>query len=75
MSVLLNDGQQLQASVRHCRGSASRPLTDADITDKTRGQLRTAFPDAAAERILDQSWRIEECPQVDAFCKELAAGG
>ena len=75
MSVLLTDGKRLQAIVQHCRGSASRPLTDEDITDKTRGQLRTAFPDAAAERILAQSWRIEECPRVDAFCKELAAGG
>ena len=72
--VLLKGGKQLQASVQHCRGSASRPLTDADITEKTRGQLRIAYPDAAAERILAQSWRIEECPRVDAFCKELAAG-
>ena len=47
--------------------------TDQGITDKTHGQLRTAYPDAAAERIFAQSWAIEECPRVDAFCKELAA--
>ncbi|MSP97374.1 MAG: MmgE/PrpD family protein [Betaproteobacteria bacterium] len=70
--VLLKDGKQLQASVQHCRGSAARPLTDDDVTAKARGQLRTAYPDATAERILAQSWRIEECPRVDAFCKELA---
>jgi len=70
--VLLRDGKQLQGSVQHCRGSAGRPLTDADITEKTRGQLRTAYPDAAAEQILAQAWRIEECPRVDALCKELA---
>jgi 2-methylcitrate dehydratase PrpD len=73
--VLLKDGKQLQAGVQHCRGSAGRPLTDEDISEKTRGQLRPAYPDAAAERILAQSWRIEECPRVNAFCKELAAGG
>jgi len=72
--VLLKDGKQLQASVQHCRGSAARPLTDDDLTEKARGQLRTAYPDATAERILAQSWRIEECPRVDAFCKDLAAG-
>ena len=71
--VLLKDGKQLQGSVQHCRGSAGRPLTDDDVTEKARGQLRTAYPDATAERILAQSWRIEECPRVDAFCKELAA--
>jgi len=48
--------------------------TDEDITDKTRGQLRTAYPDAAAKRIFAQNWAIEECPRVDAFCKDLAAG-
>ena len=72
--VLLRDGKQLQGSVQHCRGSAGRPLTDADITEKTRGQLRTAYPDAAAERILAQAWRIEECPRVDQFCLALATG-
>ncbi len=72
--VLLTDGTQRLGSVRHCRGSAGRPLADADITEKTRGQLRTAYPDAAAERILAHAWRIEECPQVDQFCKELATG-
>ena len=73
--VLLRDGRQLQGSVEHCRGSTARPLTDDDITHKARGQLRTTYPDAAAERILAQSWRIEECPRVGAFSKELAAGG
>ena len=72
--VLLKDGKQLQGSVQHCRGSSGRPLTDDDLTAKARGQLRTAYPDAKAERILAQSWRIEECPRVDAFCKDLAAG-
>ena len=72
--VLLKNGKQLQGSVQHCRGSAGRPLDDADITEKTRGQLRTAYPDAPAERILAQAWRIEECLRVDQFCKELTAG-
>ncbi len=69
--VLLKDGKQLQGGVQHCRGSSGRPLTDDDLTAKARGQLRTAYPDAKAERILAQSWRIEECPRVDAFCKQL----
>ena len=70
--IILEDGRKLEASVAHCRGSVGRPMTDADITEKTRGQLLTAYPDAAAERILAQAWRIEECPQVGHFCRELA---
>jgi len=72
--VMLKDGEQRQGSVQHCRGSTGRPLADADITEKTRGQLRTAYQDAAAERILAQAWRIEECPRVDQFCLALATG-
>jgi 2-methylcitrate dehydratase PrpD len=69
--VVLKDGNRLQASVKHCRGSTSRPLTDEDITAKTRGLLRTVYADEKANHILDQSWRIEACPRVDEFCKEL----
>ena len=72
--VLLRDGKQFQGSVQHCRGSTGRPLADEDITEKARGQLLTAYPDAAAERILGQAWRIEEFPRVDSFCREFASG-
>ncbi|MBI3042650.1 MAG: MmgE/PrpD family protein [Betaproteobacteria bacterium] len=73
--VLLEDGRSLQAGVLHCRGSSGRPMTDEDITEKTRGQLRTVFPDDAAERVLAQSWRIGECPLVSQYCKALAGAG
>jgi len=70
--IILEDGRKLEASVAHCRGSVGRPLTDADITDKTRGQLQTVFPAVAAESILAECWRIEEYPRVDALCGHLA---
>ncbi len=70
--IILKDGGKVEASVTHCRGSVGRPMTDADITEKTRGQLQIAFPAEAAETILDECWRIEECPRVDALCGQLA---
>ncbi len=72
--VVLKDGRSLQAGVQHCRGSVGRPLADADITDKTRGQLQTAFPADVAEKILAECWRIGDYPRVDALCGLLAAG-
>ncbi len=72
--VALKDGRSLQALVEHCRGSTSRPLTDADIRDKARGQLGTVFHGDAADRILSESWRIGEYPRVDALCGLLQAG-
>ena len=70
--ITLKDGRKLEASVAHCRGSVGRPLTDADITEKTRGQLQIAFTAGTAESILADCWRIEECPRVDTLCKQLA---
>jgi len=70
--VVLRDGRVLEADILRCRGSAGRPLTDEDLSDKTRGQLLTVFSSDASERILAECWRIEESPRVDALCKLLA---
>ena len=69
--VVLKGGETVAAQVLHCRGSVGRPMTDADITDKTRAQLRIVYPDAAVEQILAECWRIEKYPQVDLFSKRL----
>lgn len=71
--VSLKGGRTLQAAVKDCRGSAGRPLTDDDISVKTRDQLRIAFPEEAAESILAASWKISELPQVAPFCAQLGA--
>ena len=73
--VVLKDGKAMQAQVTDCRGSARRPMTDDDISAKTRGQLRIAFPEQAAERILAECWKIEAYPLVSAFCAQLGATG
>ncbi len=69
--VVLKDGKTMQAVVKDCRGSARRPMTDEDISAKTRGQLRIAFAEQATERILAESWKIESYPLVAPFCQLL----
>ena len=71
--VVLTDGTIMQSSIKHCRGSAGRPMTDDDLSVKTRGQLRIAYADDTAERILAESWRIAEYPLVGPFCAHLGA--
>ncbi len=70
--IVMKDGRKLETAVAHCRGSVGRPLTDEDISEKTRGQLQIAFPAEVAEKILAECWRIEACPRVDALCGQLA---
>ena len=72
--VVLDDGRTMEASVRQCRGSPDRPMSDDDITDKTLAQLQTVYAGSAAERILNQSWRIEEWQDAGEFCTLLAEG-
>lgn len=70
--VLLKGGVKLKASVPHCRGSAGRPMSDDDITEKTRAQLLTVFPAPAAEHIVAECWRIEQYPSAGALCRHLS---
>ena len=73
--VVLTDGTHLETSITNCRGSTGRPMTDDDITEKTRGQLRTAFDAKRVEQILEHSWDIVNLPLVAPYCKQLAAAG
>jgi len=71
VKVTLKGGQVLEASVKQCIGSAGRPIPDEDLSHKTRGQLRLAYPDDVAERILDAAWNIAERPRADSITEYL----
>lgn len=71
VKVTLKGGQVLEASVKQCIGSAGRPIPDEDLSHKTRGQLRLAYPDDVAERILDAAWKIAERPRADSITEYL----
>ena len=70
--VLLRDGTSLASSVERCIGAAGRPISDEDVTRKTRGQLQTVYADAATERIIDEAWRIANAPRMADFCRLLS---
>jgi 2-methylcitrate dehydratase PrpD len=72
LRVLLDDGTTLEAQVAHCRGSIEWPLTDDDITVKTRAQLQTVYAPAHSDRLLAQSWQMEDCASVAEYCTTLA---
>jgi 2-methylcitrate dehydratase PrpD len=69
--IVLKGGKALETSVKDCRGSAGRPLTDDDITAKTLDQLRVAFAAPAAEKIVAECWKIEQLPAVAPLAKML----
>ncbi len=70
--IVLKNGQTFDARVEHCRGSIGRPLTDDELTEKTRGQCRLVFAEEQIEHLIDEAWRIEQCGAVGTYVAKLA---
>jgi 2-methylcitrate dehydratase PrpD len=72
--VILKDGRVLEAQVTHCRGSIGRPMTDGELSEKALAQLQTVYPEADAQRIVSECWRVAAYRRVDELCAMLASG-
>jgi 2-methylcitrate dehydratase PrpD len=62
--VRLKNGRCLTSRVDHCRGSAARPMSDAELEDKTRLQARGLLTDAAVDELIALCWTIERVDDV-----------
>lgn len=71
LRVTLTGGRTLAARVERCIGSEGVPISDDDLTRKTRGQLQTAYDDATCERIIEQCWSMATAPGVDRLAALL----
>jgi len=71
--VVLGGGKTVEASVEHCRGSDGHPLTDEEMTVKTRDLLRMAWPAERTEAILAECWGIEKLAAAGTLCAKLGA--
>ena len=69
--VTLGDGHVLRRKVERCRGSASSPLTDADISAKFLAQAEGIFAPDHAGRLLDCCWNLPHAADIGTLC-ELA---
>jgi 2-methylcitrate dehydratase PrpD len=70
-TVYLTDGQALSASVKHARGSAARPMTDSELSDKFMVQALTVLEKRAAEHLLDKLWSVEASADVGGIVREF----
>lgn len=67
LRVTLRGGKTLSARIERCVGSAGVPVSDEDLTRKTRGQLETAYDADTCERIIEHCWQMAEAPRTDRF--------
>jgi len=71
--VAARDGSTQEATVLHARGSAEKPLSDAEIEAKTRENVRLGPPGADAEALIAAVWQLEAAPSVAALLQAAGA--
>jgi 2-methylcitrate dehydratase PrpD len=71
-TIVLKNGQSFDTHVAHCRGSIGRPLSDDDISEKTRAQCLLVFSEEKTAQLLDAAWRIEQTASVGSYAASLA---
>ena len=73
--VMLNSGETLTADVANCRGSEQRPMSDDDISEKTRAQLALAYPEPKVDKILAACWALQGYTRAGDLCTLLKTAG
>jgi len=72
LDVTLTDGRELRAHVRHARGSAARPLTDAELSEKVADLVDPFFPDFdLAAAVAELSSRESLCALAGLLCTSV----
>ena len=73
VKVIMKNGNVFAAHCEHARGTQTRPMSDADITEKTRLQMEIVFDKTKAQRAVDDGWRITQATDVAAYFESLCA--
>lgn len=71
--VTFNDGTTTQLHVEHAIGSLSRPLSNAQITQKFTRQAETILGRYSTSDLLDAAWALESIEDVSVLSR-LSAG-
>lgn len=66
-------GGSLGRRVEHCRGSAKRPMTDAELEGKLRDQCAAVMDTGTIDRIIRSCWSLDSLSDAGELAR-LAAG-
>lgn len=73
VKVIMKDGKVFEAHCEHALGTQARPMSDADVSQKTRLQMEIVYDKAKAQRAVDDCWRIIDTTEVAPFIDSLSA--
>lgn len=75
VTVTLKDGRTLRHHLAQCIGSLGRPMTDANLDEKFRGQASMVLPPDQVEALRLQCWDIAKAPDVGALVRRFFLPG
>ncbi|NNM72931.1 MmgE/PrpD family protein [Enterovirga aerilata] len=71
----LKDGRTVSWTVLHARGSAERPLSDADLESKARMAVAAGGTGCDAERIIEALWRLDDVADIGPLMRTTRPPG
>jgi 2-methylcitrate dehydratase PrpD len=72
--VTLDDGRTIDKRVFHAIGSLERPLSDAELNAKFRGQSASVVGEANCEALLALAWRLPELARAGDVAQAAVPG-
>ena len=64
VTITLADGSQHEAYVEHPRGSAERPLSDAELAEKYRANAKIGATTSHVEEQIAALWALDQAPSI-----------
>ncbi len=72
IKVTMENGEIFHANCETTLGTKERPMSDSDITEKTRLQLEIAFNQSTSQKIVEQCWEIPQLSQITTLLTQLS---
>ncbi len=74
LRITMRGGQQVETEVRYPRGHARNPMSDVELEQKFRANLRGTHWEWRQQELLDILWRTDQAAAVTPLLAALAAG-
>ncbi|MEN9498728.1 MAG: hypothetical protein RIS83_547 [Pseudomonadota bacterium] len=74
VTITLADGSQHEAYVEHPRGSAERPLSDAELAEKYRANAKIGATTSHVEEQIAALWALDQAPSITPLMALLRGG-
>jgi 2-methylcitrate dehydratase PrpD len=72
VSITLKNGTTHVCRIEHCIGSATRPMSDAELTRKFTELAEPIIGASRSQELVDRSWAVEQMPDVGDLARAAA---